>query len=374
MNTPEFATNRLQADVDALLAQGGETRALYREVCGLMFFRHGLTPTANKLYNLVRRGTMSTPAEALKQFWDELREKSRVRIERADVPEGVLAAAGELVAGLWRQATDAALESLASARAEAETAKREAARSVEAIRAELQRTEEALAHRTEGLLALQTRYQERDEEVAASRATHETMTARIAELEAESRALRQAQADDQKRFSAKLEEMATNAQRTEQRAEASEKRALMEIDRERTLATRLQKELDALRAQAQKATEQGVAREAALHGELDAARHRLTGQDTEMSLLREARERIEHEAQALRAEVIELKVRVATAESAARAASRDAAEQTASKPASGRALPAAESDATSSSDARRKSRPRPTKAAKTAKPRGLNQL
>ncbi len=36
---------------------------LYREVCGLLFFRYGVTPTANKLYSLVRKGSMGTPAE-----------------------------------------------------------------------------------------------------------------------------------------------------------------------------------------------------------------------------------------------------------------------------------------------------------------------
>ncbi|MCY1499539.1 hypothetical protein D9M68_335610 [compost metagenome] len=42
-----------------------ETRALYREVCWLLFFRYGVTPTANKRYSLVRKGNMGTPAEVL---------------------------------------------------------------------------------------------------------------------------------------------------------------------------------------------------------------------------------------------------------------------------------------------------------------------
>jgi len=41
----------LQADLAELRGRFPETRALYREVCGLLFFRYGVTPTANKLYS-----------------------------------------------------------------------------------------------------------------------------------------------------------------------------------------------------------------------------------------------------------------------------------------------------------------------------------
>jgi chromosome segregation ATPase len=312
----------MKSEVDALVGSGMETRALYREVCGLLFFRYGITPTANKLYSLVHRGTMSTPAEVLRLFWAELREKSRLRIERADVPESVLNAAGELVAGLWRQASDAALETLAGERADLRAARADVEKQVDSLTVELQRTEEALAHRTENLLALQTRYRERDEELAAARLAQESMATHIAELEAESRALRQAQADEQKRFSERLEEMAANAQRTEQRAEAAEKRALLEIDRERTHGTRLQRELDAQRAEALKASEQSTAREGELRRETDAARQLLAGVGAELNVHKEARARLEEEVVRMREELVALKVRTAAAEALIEAARR----------------------------------------------------
>lgn len=52
-----------------------DTRALYREVCCPLSCRDGVTPTANRLYGLVRKGSMSTPAEVLQQFWQQLRGK-----------------------------------------------------------------------------------------------------------------------------------------------------------------------------------------------------------------------------------------------------------------------------------------------------------
>ncbi len=82
MNTEENASeNAIAASVAELREQFPRTQDLYREVCVLLFFRHGITPTANKLYQLVRKGSMSAPTEALSQFWKTLREHSRVTIE-----------------------------------------------------------------------------------------------------------------------------------------------------------------------------------------------------------------------------------------------------------------------------------------------------
>src|SRR5579864_8673809 len=104
---------RLAADIERLKAAFPKTRELYREVCALLFFRFGMTPTANRLYQLVKRGSMSTPVAVLTEFWAELREKSRVRIEHADLPEELQAATGELAAVLWTRAVGMAQESLA---------------------------------------------------------------------------------------------------------------------------------------------------------------------------------------------------------------------------------------------------------------------
>ncbi|WP_159078821.1 DNA-binding protein [Orrella marina] len=86
MDTVRSVEESLAQDVDALRDQFTETQTLYREVCALLFFRYGMTPTANKLYQLVRKGSMSAPAQALAQFWTDLREKSRNRVEHPDLP------------------------------------------------------------------------------------------------------------------------------------------------------------------------------------------------------------------------------------------------------------------------------------------------
>ena len=44
---------QIAAEIDALRLRHTETRELYREVCALLFFRYGITPTAN---STVQRG------------------------------------------------------------------------------------------------------------------------------------------------------------------------------------------------------------------------------------------------------------------------------------------------------------------------------
>src|SRR3546814_17939626 len=102
----------LTRDIEALRERFTQTQELYREVCALLFFRYGITPTANKLYQLVRKGSMSAPSEALTKFWADLREKSRTRVEHPDLPTALKDVAVELVATLWTNAQVSAQESL----------------------------------------------------------------------------------------------------------------------------------------------------------------------------------------------------------------------------------------------------------------------
>lgn len=112
--------NQIQEEVERLREQCSNTRELYREVCALLFFRYGVTPTTNKLYQLVRKGSMSVPTEVLRTFWKELREKSKVKIEQPDLPEDLSDMAGELMVKIWDKAQLAAQDSLNTLRKEAE--------------------------------------------------------------------------------------------------------------------------------------------------------------------------------------------------------------------------------------------------------------
>ncbi|NMM04595.1 ATPase [Paraburkholderia sp. RP-4-7] len=273
MDIAPSADAAVTADIERLKAAHPKTRELYREVCALLFFRYGITPTANRLYQLVRRGSMGTPTAVLGEFWAELREKSRVRIDHPDLPADLQAAAGELVATLWTRSTASAQMALEALRVEAEAEKVVAQNAVTSMEGKLGRTETALDQRTSALLAAQVRIQELEQGQAASEATRRALEAEITRLQDENaardRALAQARAD----FSEELEKLRASAGLAEERLRATEKRALLEIERERVASARLQKELDA----ATRRTEQGEARHRselqAVQAQLADARH-----------------------------------------------------------------------------------------------------
>ena len=234
---------KIHADIEALRARISDTQELYREVCAILFFRYGVTPTANKLYQYVRKGSMSAPAEALAKFWDELREKSRIRIEHPDLPDALKSAAGELVAALWTQAQSAADEGLEIFRSEAQTAILEAQTAQasaenERATAMFERDQARHAMNVAGERILQL-----ERELAAERAGKVALASQLESSERQQAALEAALAEARRDFAAELEKHRQALERSEERYEATDKRALLEIDRERTAAAKLQKEL-----------------------------------------------------------------------------------------------------------------------------------
>ncbi|WNC94413.1 DNA-binding protein [Paraburkholderia sp. FT54] len=291
---------RLAAEIDRLKVAFPKTRELYREVCALLFFRFGITPTANRLYQLVKRGSMSTPTQVLGEFWVELREKSRVRIEHPDLPAELQAAAGELVASLWAKSTTSAQAALEVLRTDAEAEKASARNEVASLQAELVRTETALEQRTGALLAAQVHIQELEQAQAAGEATRQALETEIArqqdEIGARDRALVQARAD----FSVELDKLRSSAELAEDRLRAAEKRALLEIERERTASARLQKELEAAARKAEQSDTRHRAEIQALQTQLGDARHRTGVVDGNLEALRSSNAAYAKELDALR--------------------------------------------------------------------------
>jgi chromosome segregation ATPase len=246
---------QLQAEIDALRARFTDTQELYREVCILLFFRHGITPTANKLYQLVRKGSMSAPSDALTRFWESLREKSRVRIEHPDLPEELRDAAGEAIGTLWQRAQALAQESLAGARSEAkasvlaaQAAADTASSAVQDMRVSLEEVHARL-QASEGLLrtAEQDLARERGEAAALQRQVDDGALQR--------RELQEAMQATQQRFTHELEQQRGVATAAEERYNADLRRALLDVDRERSVATKAQKELEQARRAAAEQSE-----------------------------------------------------------------------------------------------------------------------
>lgn len=247
MNTEPGIPLEITSEIERLRHEFPDTQALYREVCVLLFFRHGITPTANKLYQLVRKGSMSAPTEALRAFWVDLRDKSRVRIENPDLPESLKTAAGELVATLWQQAQAASQADLAVFRAEATESVRAAQSAQQAAEMETGRISDELAAAQCQTAEMHERLLGLERQLAAEYANSGSLRTQLEGSAQQIESLNRALADARREFASELEKQREALDRAEERLLGSEKRALLEIDRERTAASRLQREVEQLR-------------------------------------------------------------------------------------------------------------------------------
>ena len=239
----------IQSEVEALKARFSETKSLYREVCALLFFRYGITPTASKLYQYVRKGSMSAPADALTKFWDELRSKARVEIDHPDLPVELRDTAASAIAGIWQQATAAARGELAAIRLEV-LGQLDAARA-DLVAAQRQATvigEQLEATRNEVAVANAANGQVRDE-LEAERRAHAGAIARLQELTRQLTEHHAQQEASRAAFSADLAKAREAVDVANTRADASGHRALLEIDQERQARARADKQLEGLRTQ-----------------------------------------------------------------------------------------------------------------------------
>lgn len=240
-------TAALQADIDALRERFPRTADLYREACGVMFFRYGLTPTTNALYQLVRKGSMSVPTEALRRFSSDLRERARVDLQHADLPDQVKQSAGQLVGEIWTLARQAADESIAALRqnaaAERETALTEKA-ALEKQAAELSLQ---LEHARTLIASTEATVGQQREELSVGAAIERETQSRLTEARAETERLQGVIGSMSAAHATEIDKITGRVLQAEQRYTDLEKRTLVDLDRERTTTTRLQKQLDAER-------------------------------------------------------------------------------------------------------------------------------
>lgn len=304
----------IQAEIDLLKARIADTRVLYREVCVLLFFRHGVTPTASRLYQYVRRGSMGVPAQALAQFWDDLRERARVEIDHPGVPDALRQAAGQALAGLWEQATQLARDELAALRVEAQAQARQALASLAAAEQRQQQQEAEMTAMRALVEQQQEQQRVRDELLAQEQRGHAATQARTQALEQQIAQLRQELETSRQHFSAELDKGREAVALASRRAQDTERRALRDMDAERTARAGVSKQLDAARAQlAQEQHErqaqalQASALQARLAAELDAARlsasqaqRKVSEQHTQVQQLMQSLARQQAEASALR--------------------------------------------------------------------------
>jgi len=255
----------LQTEVNKIKAEHSETKAIYREVCMLLFFRYGVTPTANKLYQYVRKGSMSAPAEALNKFWAELRSKSRVQLDHPDLPEQLKTVTGSLVSKIWEEAQKSAQDNFstiaktyedvaANAQLAAQKAEHALATCQASLEAELAEKADLLAQ--VGALNKRVADQEyllksREEALQTQHAAHEALKQSHAQLTNSMLVVKAS-------FSRDLEAYTLSLTQAEDRYNEVRKQSMLEVDRNRQLTSKHQAEVKALKRSYDKAEKNHV--------------------------------------------------------------------------------------------------------------------
>jgi chromosome segregation ATPase len=248
---------------------------------------------------------MSAPAEALTKFWEDLREKSRIRVEHPDLPDELKTSAGELTAALWDKAQALAQESLLAYRREAEAAVLEARSAQETADGQRDLALREAASAQESLRQTGDQVRALEQQVAAQGATREALEQRIERAGQEVLRLQAALDEARREFSAELEKQRAVAHLAEERFQAAEGRALLEIDRERTLAGKLQKELDQTRTGASQAAERHRSEMAAVQTELGDLRQQTGILEGNLQAAVAGRDRMSADLEALRIQLTE---------------------------------------------------------------------
>lgn len=309
----------IQTEVEALKGRFPETKALYREVCALLFFRHGITPTANKLYQFVRKGSMSAPSDALTHFWEELRGKAQVQIDHPDLPDTLKAATAEAMQVLWVQATELA-------RGETQVLRMEAKAEVQAAQQEQlrehQRAEIAtaqIATLQDGLNAASAALRTRDLELEEERRSHAATAGRSQELQRQISELQGQLERARSDFSIELDKGRQAIAAADERAAGAQRHALMEVEQERMARARLEKQAEALRGQlvdleGKRSTQEAAsaAAKARLQAELDAARLEICGQTDAIVRHEQAAQQVQQQLAAAQQEAVQHKTEAQT--------------------------------------------------------------
>lgn len=273
MAIPHQTEVDISQDVEALRERFTRTQELYREVSALLFFRYGITPTANKLYQLVRKGSMSAPTDALSRFWADIREKSRTRIEHPDLPDTLKTAAGELVAQLWTKAQRTANESLNTYQSEADDRVQNAKALVAEAETKLDSKIQELQNANGQLDAASKTINTLHDEIAMACTASDSLNAKLEQSKIENDLLKQKIDALRIEFALEVEKLREALEITEKRFQANEKRILLDLDRERMAVVRLNKELDTSISSALRSGEKHKDEILALHQALGDCRH-----------------------------------------------------------------------------------------------------
>ena len=90
-----------------------------RAVAAWLFFEKNEYPSANRVRQITNAGSMNDITRDLRDFWNEIRSKTRVRIDNPDLPEDLVERMGSTLSEIWLLAMDKAGQQFEQDRAKA---------------------------------------------------------------------------------------------------------------------------------------------------------------------------------------------------------------------------------------------------------------
>lgn len=238
---------KLVQDVEVLRSQFPQVKDLYREVCRLMFFRYGIQPTANKLYQLVRKGTMSTPVQTVNNFWNELRLKNRVDVEYSGLPDTLREFAGEALSTLWKSALEVAKQNVKEKHSVINNLESNNKLELENLKAQLKKMESLSAEQHSELTMLRKQLQESEKRFLIDHQVSATQKEAVKTLQNEKSALEGSLKSVNNEFSAEFNKLHAALKLSEDKFRKLEARSFIEVDRERQRAYKLESEISELK-------------------------------------------------------------------------------------------------------------------------------
>ncbi|MFD0912608.1 DNA-binding protein [Methylophilus luteus] len=247
MTITHSTETKLIQDVENLRIQFPQAKDLYREVCRVMFFRYGIQPTANKLYQLVRKGTMTIPAQAVSNFWSELRLKNRVDIEHSGLPESLREFAGEALGTLWKSALEVARQNVKEKHSVINGLESANRLELENCKAQLRKLEALNIEQSAELVTLRKQLQDSEKRFLIDHQVSANHKESVKTLQYEKSALEGSLKSINNEFDTELNKLHAALKLSEDRYRKLEAKSFTDVDRERQRTYKLESEVAELK-------------------------------------------------------------------------------------------------------------------------------
>lgn len=229
-------------DVESLRTQFPQAKDLYKEVCHLLFFKYEIQPTANRLYQLVRKGTMSLPADAINHFWHELRVQHSINVDHPGLPDTLREFAGEALTTLWKTALELAKQSHNALQSEIDGLQDSSRLAVENYKIQLQGLESVNAKLQGELKSLRKQLQQSEKKSLIDGQVLKTHKEALKTLQNEKSALEVHLKSINSKFSVEVNKLKASLKLSGDHLRKLEEKSTLEVDRERQRSMKLELE------------------------------------------------------------------------------------------------------------------------------------